>query len=575
MQKLCLAVFLLAFACGLASAQTKGFSGIDIQEVFKQDILEKTKSAELGDLKGELLSDEVEPENYYLGPGDILLLQNLSTNEKDYLTVTPDCKVFIPRTGAIEVKDKTLAEASELIVTKVLEKNKNAEANIALYEPRSVVVEIKGDVLVPGNYTFPASFKVSTAIQFANQEKTTSSISLSQSSLISEKIEQNKIYERMFAETGSPYLSSYFRRNIGLMRSDGTTLLVDLDKARVTDKVKYNPYLSQGDIIYVPYEKEQYPTITIAGEVVRPYLTAYRKGDKASFLLKLGGGFRESANLKAVHLYLPQNDKEINLKVDSNMNILGEDYDLEPGSIITVGKEIIRTESKKGVVSIMGEVENPGVYPITSGKTKLSEAIENAGGLTDRAYLPLARIFRRDKSFFDGEKPQKKIIEQMQYSSMTVEDTLHFNIDALLKKPIVSCDFVAAFDKNDESENVALYDGDVIKIPENPKVVYVFGQVNNPGYVLFEEGRNMNFYINRAGGYAENADESRASIIRGKNKVWVEGDSDAIVYAGDEIYAPSPPYTPPQVELQTLSLITSAITATGLLINVIFNISSR
>ena len=97
--------------------------------------------------------------------------------------------------------------------------------------------------------------------------------------------------------------------------------------------------------------------------------------------------------------------------------------------------------------------------------------------------------------------------------------------------------------------------GDIIEVPSNPKSVFVWGQVNQPGYIPFNENANMDWYINSAGGPAQGAHAGRLRIIRGKNKVWVKGKNDVPVYAGDEIYVPKPPDNPPGLDIQEWAVI--------------------
>ena len=56
-------------------------------------------------------------------------------------------------------------------------------------------------------------------------------------------------------------------------------------------------------------------------------------------------------------------------------------------------------------VTVLGEVNMPGVYPIAYKKTTLKEVIEYAGGMKPSAYLPLCIVFR----FVDEEYTKKDI----------------------------------------------------------------------------------------------------------------------------------------------------------------------
>jgi len=398
-------------------------------------------------------------------------------------------------------------------------------------------------------------------------------IAMQQNMLLFEKLEKSKMIDELFSNSGMPYISSYANRNIIVFHNDGSSEIADMEKSQALNDSKYDPYIREGDKIFVPYENAEYPIITVAGSVIRPFVTAFKKEDMASMLLKFGGSLREDADINHTRLILPESDKTVDLKIDENLNLISEDIKLEPGSVILIGQEKARAKLENGVVSVIGQVNNPGVYPITANKTTIREVIDMAEGFTPEAYLPLAYIIRRDESITEPKSFAYRAMEKFQYSNLTPYDTTRYKIDIQMRQPVVSCDFAAIFEKNIQSANITLKDGDIVKIPANPKTVFVFGQVRNPGYVPYEENKTMGWYIQKAGGYSETAEKSAARIIRGKNKTWVEGDNNVYVYAGDEIYVPAPSNVPAEIKSQTWAMVAAAVGALASLINVIWFIS--
>jgi protein involved in polysaccharide export with SLBB domain len=114
-------------------------------------------------------------------------------------------------------------------------------------------------------------------------------------------------------------------------------------------------------------------------------------------------------------------------------------------------------------------------------------------------------------------------------------------------------------------DNIVLRGGDVIVIASTPDRVYVYGQVLRPGYVPYSSGKRLEWYVERAGGYATGAEKDRARIIRGRSKVWVEEDDNVVVEPGDEVYVPRPADVPINTEIQTYSVIASIAASVGLL----------
>ena len=79
----------------------------------------------------------------------------------------------------------------------------------------------------------------------------------------------------------------------------------------------------------------------------------------------------------------------------------------------------------------------------------------------------------------------------------------------------------------------------------------------------------MDWYVERAGGYAEGSESHRARIIRGRTQVWLEGTEEVFVFAGDQIYVPRIPDEPTTVKLQKYAVYSSIAATVGLLINTI------
>jgi len=147
----------------------------------------------------------------------------------------------------------------------------------------------------------------------------------------------------------------------------------------------------------------------------------------------------------------------------------------------------------------------------------------------------------------------------MHTSDLFLEDTTRLKYNLISSKNIVSCSFSDLFVNNSEKDNVILLDGDAIIIPQNPRTVYIFGYVYKPGYLSYQEGKTLDWYIEQAGGITKGGRESRARIIRGTNNSWIDGDDDVFVYAGDKIYIPTSPDMPPGTDIQSYSLIFTGI----------------
>jgi protein involved in polysaccharide export with SLBB domain len=63
-------------------------------------------------------------------------------------------------------------------------------------------------------------------------------------------------------------------------------------------------------------------------------------------------------------------------------------------------------------------------------------------------------------------------------------------------------------------DNLALFPGDSLHVPQYQPVVAVEGAVNSPVAVAYVPGRSGSYYVDRAGGYARRADKGRTYIVQ-------------------------------------------------------------
>ena len=109
---------------------------------------------------------------------------------------------------------------------------------------------------------------------------------------------------------------------------------------------------------------------------------------------------------------------------------------------------------------------------------------------------------------------------------------------------------IAEFDENILSDNlqdnIFLADGDRIHIPSYPSNVFIFGEVGNPGSVLFKDDINIIDYIKKSGGFTKFSSKDSIFIVSPNgetSKVQIQGlrkyiDQDYEIYPGSVIYVP-------------------------------------
>ncbi len=568
-------LLLLIFAVNYSFAQVAG-GKTDQKSLIEEEIQNQITDRDLLSKDEFPVGNAVDPDFYFLGPGDMLTIQVLPIIPVPvHLIVSPEKTLTIPKFKEFDVKDLTLSEVKVMITEYFQKINPRTQVSIHLNKARTVLVKIEGDVAFPTTYSLPSSYTVSTAILFANQIQRSGQVPVQQMPALLILQKQQRETEKRFFHSGVSSDKSYSRRNVLVLHNDGTQSNVDIEKSISQNSNKYDPYVKEGDVIIVPYEEDNYNKISISGAVNKPKVVAYKEGDKISDLISFGRGFTNRANLDNVYLVNSANSRRTKLDFDEDGELITEDFEISPGSTIIAGYKTEETTEHQGVVSVKGEVNSPGVYVISESNTRLSDIIEQAGGFTNDAYLPLANIIRRENERKNVIDPKQDSYENFQYSGLIMEDTTRFFLDMKYRKPYVATNFFELFELNKEEYDVALKDGDVISVPKNPGNVFVFGQVKNPGFVDFVPGKPMSYYVEKCGGYTQGADEKRASIIRGKNNVWIEGKEETFVYAGDQVYVPSPPAYPPDFEIQKYNTYVYMISGIVGVINTILLIMSR
>jgi protein involved in polysaccharide export with SLBB domain len=564
----------LAFTFNSGIAQvTKGENPFDT-ETKLQDNLSKSLGDQLTSSELIPTGNVVVPNHYYIGPGDVFSLTITPILPYPIVaTISPSTILTIPRFGDISLNGLTITQAQDSIQKFLQTRNKDLKCVLSLVKPRMCLVTVKGNVIFPNIYSIPASYQISTAINYANKVNP-DKIPGNEVNAITKYNEQVREREKLFISSRIAPNANYYSRNVLVLNNNGNASNVDIEKSKVLNNPEFNPYVKEGDEIIVPFEFNDFPTISISGEINRPITLPYHSGDKASLLLKFGYGFTPNADLNNIKLYIiaDNQQKEIPLNIDNNGNLIGQDYDLTPGSVIIVGSKALPQNTQISTVAVYGEVHKPGIYVITEDKTRIKDVISEAGGFTQNAHLPLAKIYRFDKNAQFTMDIKRDFNESFQYSNLTLEDTTRFLIDMEYPKNYVSCDFDKLYNENNENFNVTLKNGDIVFIPKHPNQVYVYGQVKNPGYVEYVPNKTLEYYVQKAGGYSDGAEINRSRIIRGRNLIWDKPDDNVFVNAGDQVYIPRYQDIPVWLEIQKYGTYAAIVGTIGSIINLLYSI---
>ena len=355
------------------------------------------------------------------------------------------------------------------------------------------------------------------------------------------------------------------RAIIHRMKSDRTLEVIAVDVKGIMDGSVADVPLKKNDVLFIPTKTEMQTkrTITIHGEVNYPGMYVYADHETLEDFILQAGGLKDKASIIKVDVAR----RILNPKAITNDSVIAKTYTfaLKEGFVIdgTPGFELqpfdevyVRKSpgySHQQNIQVEGNVMFAGTYTLSSKNERLSDIIKKAGGVTDLAYVPGARLERRITP--DERLRMQTVIKMAQMQSgkrdsldmkkLDLGDTYYVGIelDKALKEPGGDADLV-------------LREFDRIIVPEYNGTVKISGDVMYPNTVAYEKGRKADWYINQAGGWGNRAKKSHTYIVYMNGTVAKVGHN-AKVRPGCEIIVPSKPESSGKSLTQWLSIGTS------------------
>ncbi len=291
------------------------------------------------------------PQNYVLGPGDQVIVDIYGASQKtETLTVSPEGSVTVPGYGPITVSGLTVAGAQAKLRRTLGSRYASSNLLLTVGQTRSIVVQVMGEVKLPGTYTLSA---------FAT------------------------VFHALYRAGGTNDLGTL--RNIKVYRQGKLVTVVDIYEYILNGRLAGNVMLHDNDVISVgPYDC----LVGITGNVKRPMFYEMRKDESLSTLLKFAGGFTGDAHKKSVRLVRQSGER---YQVYNVNEFDMADFKIEDGDAVTVDGMINRYEN---MVEVKGAVFRPGQYQLGTNITSVRNLIEAAEGLTEDAFTSHAVLHR-------------------------------------------------------------------------------------------------------------------------------------------------------------------------------------
>jgi len=526
----------------------------------KQDLISSQIVTET-DISPDVLERVIDPDQYIVGPGDQISVSIWAGIQQSYiLNVSPEGIISIPSVGDIQVTGETLTNAKSSIRDKVAAIFSPNEISIYLFKLRKFRIPVTGTVTAPGIYEVSSADRVSHVIELAG-----GLIEAKEEEKLEQRpIVQSDVTPRKYISPDDELIPLSSRRNIRLIRAEGDTVKVDLDLFFKSFEEDKNPFIKEGDAIYIPPMSEELGTLTVSGAVRSPGEFEFADGDRLKDAIRISGGFSNDANLDEITIARCIDDDDGFEIVDLDLLSCIEDWNFEliPDDRIYI--RAIPDYHNRYDVKVEGEVLHPGYYSITRDSTTVRQAIALAGGFTEYADLNDAELIRMSQEEeIDPEFERLKLIPLYEMTDMEYE---YFKI-RLRENEQVVVNFKALFEDNDETQNIFLRDKDAIYIPKLSKTVKITGQVNRPGFVDWVPDENFRYYIEKAGAFAYNARKSKVRVIRASSGKWIKPNNSTIIYQGDTIFVPEKPERDYWILFKDVLLVASQMVTIIVLLN--------
>ena len=109
------------------------------------------------------------------------------------------------------------------------------------------------------------------------------------------------------------------------------------------------------------------------------------------------------------------------------------------------------------------------------------------------------------------------------------------------------------------ANDITLENGDFLIVPKQPSSVLVIGSVRNSAAVVYEEGRDVEYYLNRVGGLSKEADKDEIYVVKADGSAVAGFLKLRKVEAGDIIVAPADV----EAKIRSLPLVKDVATILG------------
>ena len=291
------------------------------------------------------------PNEYVLGVGDLVYIDIWGASQETIEgTVTPEGTVVVEGVGPIKIGGMKISDANEFLKNKLGSYYSDCSVALTLGEARSIVVQVLGEVVVPGTYTLSSMASAFNALYAAGG----------------------------IGEVGT-------LRDIKVFRNGSEIAVIDVYDFLVNGNNALNVTLQDNDVILVgAYDC----LVNMSGRVKRPMYYEMKSSESLDDLVKYSGGFTGDAYTKTLRVLRKSGDQYSVHTVRDN----------EKGSFRMADCDSVYVDSIvarfSNLIEVRGAVFHEGEYELSESIGNVKQLVEIAGGLREDAFVERAVIHR-------------------------------------------------------------------------------------------------------------------------------------------------------------------------------------
>ena len=293
------------------------------------------------------------PTNYHLGAGDVVIIDVWGASQESFEnTISPDGTITIEGVGPIKLAGLSVSEATNRLKAQLGQYYADCQVSLSVGETRSILVQVLGEVVMPGSYTVSS---LSTA------------------------------FNALYAAGGISEVGTL--RDIKVYRGGKTIARIDVYDYLLNGTTAGNVRLQDNDVIIVgTYDC----LVEVRGKVKRPMFYEMKSSESVQRVLTFAGGFTGDAYTKNVRL-VRKAGQEYSMHTIEEFEMNG--FTLADGDSLFVDSVIPRFSNK---VEVRGAVMHPGQYQMDGKIQSVRDLLMAAEGLREDAFTERA-VMHREK----------------------------------------------------------------------------------------------------------------------------------------------------------------------------------